>query len=140
MNADTAQAIADLINQRNQLTKNYTAEKILDAAANYLCRFGSDGRLLGVVEVKKVQWYQCEIHHLSVRADAAGKGIGSALIQEAEDRILEFGARVAQCTIRVGNEESEGLFRKFGYTPGVTFFNQASGNDVTVYQKALATQ
>src|SRR5438132_582872 len=76
MNVDTAHTIAELINDRNKLTRKYTAEKVLEAAGNYICRFASDGRLVGVVEAKRVQWYQCEIDHLSVRADAEGKGVG----------------------------------------------------------------
>lgn len=140
MNVETAQAIADLINDRNQLTINYTAKKVLDSAENYLCRFDNDGRLVGVVEVKKVQWYQCEIDHLSVQEDAEGKGLGSSLIREAEERIIKLGRRIAQCTIRVGNKDSERLFHKFGYVPGVTFFNAQSGNNVTVYQKPLVTK
>jgi GNAT superfamily N-acetyltransferase len=140
MNVDTAQAIAELINDRNKLTKKYPAEKVLDAADNYICRFASDGRLVGVVEAKRVQWYQCEIDHLSVRADAEGEGVGSWLLKSAETRAVELRTRIAQCTIRVGNEQSEGLFRKFGYLPTVSFFNIRSGNDVTVYQKALVTR
>lgn len=139
MNVDTAKEIAELINDRNKLTQQYTAEKVLEAAGNYICRFRSDGRLIGVVEAKRVQWYQCEIDHLSVRADAEGKGVGSWLLKSAEDRAVELRTRVAQCTIRVGNERSEGLFRKFGYVPTVSFFNVRSGNDVTVYQKVLVT-
>ncbi|HKP47054.1 MAG TPA: GNAT family N-acetyltransferase [Pyrinomonadaceae bacterium] len=139
MNTTTAQAIADLINDHNHLTINYSAKKVLAAAENYLCRLDDESRLIGVVEIKKVQWYQCEILHLSVRADAEGRGIGSWLLCEAETRVVALGRRVAQCTIRVGNKESEGLFRKFDYLPTVTFLNQESGNQVTVYQKALVT-
>ena len=36
--------------------------------------------------------------------------------------------------------DSERLFQKLGYAPGVTFFNARSGNEVTVYQKALVTR
>ena len=140
MNVDTAQAIAELINARNKLTKKYTAEKVLEAADNYICRFASDGHLVGVVEAKRVQWYQCEIDHLSVRADAEGKGIGSWLLKSAEARAVGLRTRVAQCTIRVGNKRSERLFRKFRYLPTVSFFNIRSRNDVTVYQKALITK
>jgi len=140
MNTATAQAIADLINSRNRLTVNYSADKVLAAADNYLCRFDEESRLVGVIEIRKIQWYQCEILHLSVRADAEGKGIGSSLLRDAENRVVALGRPIAQCTIRVGNEPSEGLFRKFGYSPGVTFFNTDSGNEVTVYQKSLITK
>lgn len=140
MNVDTANEIAELINDRNKLTQRYTPEKVLEAAGNYICRLSSDSRLIGVVEVKRVQWYQCEIDHLSVRADAEGQGVGSWLLKSGEDRALELRTRVAQCTIRVGNERSEGLFRKFGYVQTVSFFNVLSGNDVRVYQKALITK
>jgi hypothetical protein len=37
----------------------------------------------------------------------------------------------------VGNVASEGLFKKCGYHATITFTNPASGNHVTVYQKAL---
>ena len=139
MNAELAQQMAELINARNKLTQHYTADRVLESKANYLCRLGTDSRLVGVVEVKRVQWYQCEIDHLSVRADCGGRGIGSSLVAEAEARAIQLGARIAQCTIRVGNDASERLFRKSGYVPGVTFFNATSGNHVTAYQKALVT-
>ena len=87
--------------------------------------------------MKKVQWYQCEIDHLSVDPKSKRQGIGSWLLQEAEARASDLGARIAQCTIRVGNEASEGLFKKHGYTAAVTFLNRENGNRVTVYQMVL---
>jgi hypothetical protein len=51
MYTDTGQEIANLINDRNKLTKKYAAEKVLESAENYICRFASDGRLVGVVVV-----------------------------------------------------------------------------------------
>jgi ribosomal protein S18 acetylase RimI-like enzyme len=103
----------------------------------YIVRLSNDGRVLGAVEVKKVQWYQCEIDHLSVDPSAKRAGIGTLLVEEAEARGRQLGARVAQCTIRVGNIGSEGLFKKCGYTATVTFANVSNGNQVTVYQKLL---
>lgn len=140
MNAQLAQEIAELINARNKLTRDYTANRVLEAADNYLWRLGSDSRLVAVIEVKRVQWYQCEVDHLSVRADSEGHGLGSSLVAEAEARAIHLGARIAQCTIRVGNDPSERLFRKRGYVPGVTFYNARSGNHVATYQKALVTE
>ena len=140
MNAALAHEIAKLINARNELTRRYTAQCVLKAAGSYLCRLGDDSRLIGVVEIKRVQWYQCEIDHLSVREDQEGRGVGSWLVANAEAKAIQLGARMTQCTIRVGNDPSERLFRKFGYVPGVTFFNTRSGNHVTAYQKAIVTK
>jgi GNAT superfamily N-acetyltransferase len=140
MDKRIAEAIADLINARNQLTVRYSAKKVLGAAERYICRFDRASALSGVVEVKQVQWYQCEIDHLSVREDLEGHGIASALVAEAEARARQLGARIAQCTIRVGNKDSERLFRKKGYMPTVTFSNVDSGNRATVYQKTLVAK
>jgi ribosomal protein S18 acetylase RimI-like enzyme len=132
-----AQQIADLLNSQNQLTVPYTAGKIMDAQTRYVVRYDEDSKVLGAVEVKKVQWYQCEIDHLSVDPQSKRRGIGSWLLQEAEARASDLGARVTQCTIRVGNVASESLFCKYGYTATVTFVNRENGNQVTVYQKVL---
>jgi GNAT superfamily N-acetyltransferase len=88
-----------------------------------------------VAEVQLVQWYQAEILHVSV--GLKHQGTGTWLVERAEAKARELGARIAQCTIRVGNVESEGLFTKLHYSSAVTFMNEHSGNAVTVYQKVL---
>jgi len=110
---------------------------IIRKEGQYIVRYGHKSEILGVVEVKKVQWYQCEIDHLSVVPTSKRLGIGSWLLKEAEARAISIGVRVAQCTIKVGNEASEGLFKKHGYIATITFLNRQNGNHVTVYQKVL---
>jgi GNAT superfamily N-acetyltransferase len=136
MTKAVASAIADLVNKQNQLDIRYTPERVLAEKANYIVRTRGDD-VIGVVEVKRVQWYQCEISHLSVDPSAQGAGVGRSLIEEAEHRTRELGGRVAQCTIRVGNVASEAVFTKRGFAPTVTFRNERTGNDVTVYQKVV---
>ncbi len=133
-----AAQIANLLNTQNQLTIPYTAERVLHYEDDYVVRLGENSEVMGVVETKIVQWYQCEIDHLSVHPEFKRQGVGSGLIEAAEDRAREFGARITQCTIRVGNTASESLFKKHGYGPTATFLNEQSGNEVTVYQKVLA--
>ncbi len=135
MTHDNAQQIVALLNAQNQLTVEYDAAKVLESADNYIYRLGEDSCVVGVVEVKMVQWYQCEIDHLSVAVKR--RGTGSWLLAEALAKAVHLGARIAQCTIRIGNRESEGLFTKHGFTRTVTFLNRISGNQVAVYQKAL---
>jgi hypothetical protein len=65
MNEDVARQVAELINSQNQLSVPYTAATILEHD-RYIVRLNDDGKLTGVVEVKRVQWYQCEIDHVSV--------------------------------------------------------------------------
>ena len=133
----TATQIANLLNSQNQLAVPYTAAAILDAQHRYIVRLDDSAQVLGVVEVKPVQWYQCEIDHLSVAPRSRRSGIGSWLLERAEQKAREVNARVVQCTVRVGNTESEGLFKKNGYVSTVTFLNRQTDNSVTVYQKVL---
>ena len=46
------------------------------------------------------------------------KGLGKQLIRRAEEKAKSGGARITQCTIRVGNEASEQTFRRSGYRGG----------------------
>ena len=137
MTREIAEQVANLLNSQNQLAVPYTAARILEHRDRYLVRLDEASRVQAAVEVKKVQWYQCEIDHLTVDPGSHRNGIGSGLLREAEGRARELDARIAQCTIRVGNTPSEGLFKKFGYVASVTFRNAATGNDVSVYQKVL---
>lgn len=137
MSREVAEQIAHLLNTQNKLTVPYTAPRILEHEDRYLTSCDESAKVIGAVEVKKVQWYQCEIDHVSVDPGHKRHGVGSALLEAAEERARQLGARVAQCTIRVGNVESDGLFKKKGYTGTVTFRNADSGNDVTVYQRVL---
>lgn len=135
MTTEIAEEVAALLNARNQLAAEYDAKKVLEHAERYIVRQDDSSKVVGVVEVKKLQWYQCEIDHLSVAVDH--RGIGSSLLVEALAKAKALGARVAQCTIRVGNTGSEALFTKHGFVPSVTFQNYETGNRVTVFHKAL---
>jgi hypothetical protein len=134
MSTEVAQQVADLINAQNELTKNYTAADILQNQDRYVTRI-ENGKLLGVAEVKLVQWYQAEILHVSVATKR--RGIGTLLLEQAELKCQDLGARIAQCTIRDGNVGSEALFAKLKYVAAATFQNRVSGNVVTVYLKVL---
>ncbi len=134
---EQAGQIAELLNTRNELTKKYTAEEVIKAADNYLLELDKDV-VIGCVEVKKMQWYQWEIRHLSVSKAHEGRGLGKRLIRRAEDQAKRDGARIVQCTIRVGNEASEGIFRGNGYHQTCCFFNASAERYVAVWQKVLS--
>ncbi len=137
MTQQQAEQVAKLLNSRNQLTIEYTAEKVLQHADSYIFEISSD-EVVACVEVKRVQWYQWEICHLSVSPNQERKGLGKLLIRRAEEKAKSGGARITQCTIRVGNEASEQTFRRSGYREVCCFFNTGSNNYVAVWQKVLS--
>jgi ribosomal protein S18 acetylase RimI-like enzyme len=135
-----AQQIAALLNERNhQLTIQYNAQRIRDHEENYLYRLSETNEVAACVEVKKVQWYQTEVLHLTVAKSEVGKGHAKALLCEAERVSRAHGARLLQCTIRDGNKESRSLFEGFGFIDVSTFNNPSSGNNVGIYQKVLSS-
>jgi ribosomal protein S18 acetylase RimI-like enzyme len=138
LTSDQAHQIALLLNARNQLSVVYTAERVLNSAADYLIRSSESGDVAACVEVKRVQWYQAELLHLTVAESEEGKGHGKALLASAEQLARQQGARLLQCTIREDNRPSEGLFRSAGYSQVGVFFNERSGNNVFVFQKVVS--
>jgi GNAT superfamily N-acetyltransferase len=136
MTQDVAAKIAELINERNELDRPYDADRVLAKSSEY--EYELDGAdLVACVEVRRVQWYQWEVCHLSVNSSYGRKGHGTRMIQRAEQKAKDGAARLIQCTIRVGNIESEGAFRKQGYVAVNRFYNSRTNNYVAVWQKVL---
>lgn len=134
-----ADAIAALLNARNQLTVQYTRQRVQEEAGNYIFRLSEVGQVIACVELKKVQWYQAEVLHLTVAEAHEGKGHAKALLCEAERVARANSARILQCTIRTDNDTSRRLFEGFGFSHVSTFRNERSSNNVGVFQKVLAT-
>jgi N-acetylglutamate synthase-like GNAT family acetyltransferase len=135
MTLQNALEIAALLNEQNQLSRKYDAKHVIDNCENYIFRTDKNRKTVGVVECNRVQWYQWEIKHLSVAVKR--QGIGALLLDEATAKAESLGARILQCTIRLGNAESEAFFTKHGFSPSVSFINYRTGNRVTVFQKSL---
>lgn len=131
-----AEQIAHLLNTRNRLDTRYDAATVERNAENILYILEGD-TVVACVEVVPVQWYQCEVRHLSVRADCEGKGYANRLLRMAEERMRQHGALLAQCTIRSDNRASKHLFAKLGYRHVTTVFNPSTGNTLEVWQKAI---
>ena len=133
---DQAAQIAALLNERNQLTKKYDREDVLQRASEY--DFEDDGgRVVACVQRRRVQWYQWEICHLSVHEDWEDTGVAYKLYLRAAAFAERNGARILQCTIREGNEKSERFFNRQGFRKVATFANEGSGNNVGVWIKSI---
>lgn len=135
-----ADQIAALLNERNELTVPYSRAKVRSNAENYICHFSDDGAVIACVEVKKVQWYQAEILHLTVAEQYVRLGHAKRLLQEAEQAARAHNARILQCTIRESNHPSRALFEAFGFRLVSEFLNAHSGNNVGVFQKSSASR
>jgi ribosomal protein S18 acetylase RimI-like enzyme len=130
--------IAELLNARNQLTIKYDGPRVLRSAAHYHWEIGTTGEVIACAELKPVQWYQREICHLTVTANAPRQGLGERLARRCEELAVKDGASILQCTIREGNVESTGLFKKIGFQKVGVFFNSESRRNVGVWQKVLS--
>ena len=132
-----AEQVSKLLNTRNELTIPYTRERVMASALEYHLKLSETGAVVACVQVKKLQWYQFEVLHLTVAESVEGQGYGKALLCDSE-RIARAGnGRILQCTIRDDNTRSRGLFEGFGFRRVNMFFNVKSGNNVGVYQKVL---
>lgn len=136
---DLADAIAQLLNTRNQLTVHYSRERVIAEASDYIFRLSESGEVTACVQVKKVQWYQAEVLHLTVAEAYEGMGHAKSLLCEAEHVARIKSARILQCTIRANNIASCKLFVGAGFVNTCMFLNQYSGNEVGVFQKVLVS-
>jgi N-acetylglutamate synthase-like GNAT family acetyltransferase len=138
MNGHQAQQIANLLNKRNALSRHYTSKNVLEEAESYIVEPGVDGSVLGCVQLKRVQWYQSELCHLTVDETVECQGVATKLIKNAEALALQNKSRIVQCTIRSDNARSMSRFTSLGYLKSATFQNVVTGNSVHVLQKVLS--
>lgn len=136
MNNQQAKQIAALLKQNN-LTVEHTEQTVLASADNYVF-IEEEDKVVACAEIKKVQWYQWEISHVSVAVPK--RRLGGRIVDAAEAKAKEKQAKVIQCTIRSDNEASIALFKSKQYSQGITFYNPKSKNDVLIFQKALVTK
>lgn len=138
MDRNQAEQIAVLLNTQNQLTIQYTADRVLEHQDNYLVRLDATGQVVACAELKKVQWYQFELLHVTVAQQNQRQGHARALVVEAENRAIHLDARILQCTIRAGNTASEELFKLSGFESVSHFYNVKSKNIISVWQRVLS--
>ncbi|HVX44480.1 MAG TPA: GNAT family N-acetyltransferase [Mycobacteriales bacterium] len=98
-------------------------------------RSGTATYLIGWVDAEPlgsgmIQWKGCsgpnarraypdavEINHLQVRPECRGRGVGTAIIQDAEIRAAGRRRTLVALGVEVGNERAVRLYRRLGYEP-----------------------
>lgn len=138
-----ADQIAELINTHNYLIVAYNYKTVQDSLAlenHYIFHRLDPGgsRVVGVVELRRVQWYQWEVFHLSVEPTYRRQGLGTQLLEEAEAKACTEGARLLQCTIFEDNVASKAVFARRGFVQVAAFYNETTESTVTVWQKVLS--
>jgi N-acetylglutamate synthase-like GNAT family acetyltransferase len=139
MNPIQANQIAELLNNSNELKSAYTADQLLRYAHEYKFIQNEDtNKVVAVVQIKKVQWYQYEIGNLVVSPENNSKELAQRLLQMAERQALNEGARVLQGTVRQDDQKNIDLFKSSGFKHVANFYNQQSDKNITVWQKILS--
>ena len=73
-----------------------------------------DGELVGSVIAGWDGW-RCHLYRLAVRPAWRRRGVGSALLEAAEDRFRAVGAARADAMVLDGNDLGQSLWRASGY-------------------------
>ena len=123
--------IADLLDAEAQSTVPYSAKMVLQHADDYICEI-QDDVVIACVEVKKVQWYQWEICHLSVSEAHERKGLGEQ--PRGRPRIRQRAVVRGSFNAQSGSvtREASKAFRRSGYREACHFFNASTDREVAV--------
>lgn len=87
-----------------------------------------------------------ELNQLFVAAAARGSGVGTILIDDAEQRIAAAGYRIAWLACAIGNDRAARFYEKRGWQRTVTFTSRLETPDgeflldVWRYEKSVGIQ
>jgi len=136
MDENIANQICELLNRRNNLSCNVTFDRVYYSKGTYLY-ITDKSRLVGCACVKKVQWYQNELLHLSVHEDYENMGYGSRLIASAKELAKQNRGRILQATADSKNLNSIKVLKNNGFNTVGEFINQKTENKIIILQDIL---
>lgn len=111
--------------------------RLFVGANNSIIYYGAyvdGGQLAGVVGKRFRAWYATELCHLFVTPEYRKKGIGTALVAHALQKVK---TPLAWATVILKNKESKQIFLKMGFRHISTALNPKTGNTVEILLKEV---
>jgi len=105
-----------------------------DSNFTYYGAYVDGGQLAGVIGRRFRAWYATELCHLFVAPGHRRKGIGTALIAHALEKVK---TPLVVATVQIQNKESNGVFGKMGFRHISTVLNPDTGNTVMILMKEM---
>ncbi|MET9773134.1 GNAT family N-acetyltransferase [Streptomyces sp. NPDC006367] len=91
-------------------------ERLLARDPESLILAERDGGTVGTV-IAGFDGWRCHLYRLAVHPGHRRQGIGSALLDAAEERFVRLGGRRADAMVLVRNERAQHAWRAAGYAP-----------------------
>jgi len=122
------------------LKKDYTqCLKAFEGPEKEIYAAIEDNKLLGIIILQLTGSFKGYIQTVAVAADARGLGIGTALVQFAENRIFKISPNVFIC-VSSFNQKAQQLYFKLGYEQvGLLKNFIADGFDELLLRKTTGT-
>jgi ribosomal protein S18 acetylase RimI-like enzyme len=89
-------------------------QRLIARDADALALVLDDERIVGSLLVGWDGWH-CHLYRLAVDPEYRRRGIGSALLERAEERFVDFGGTRADAMVLDGNDTAHRLWSRAGY-------------------------
>ena len=97
--------------------------RMQDEAANHLIVAEENGRIVGTYQITFISGLslraaqRAQVESVRVASDQRGRGIGAAMMRDAEDRARAAGCSLLQLTTNRTRADAHRFYERLGFTP-----------------------